>query len=174
MHTHAHGNNKTHSKHFPLCAFGLWESLRIVYDIWHKRLKERAAHAFLICTNTHKPNNRDKRRKTAEKALSPFLCEEGQGTRLLPNVGVPKILPDRKFPILRRILKSCGHPNAVTVILLTLIAFLHIPAACPSFRPSVFFCHRTLSFIYSTEPGYAGLLLITRRRACGTQSSTGS
>lgn len=73
----------------------------------------------------------------------------------------PKILPDRKFPILRRILKSRSYPNAVTVILLTLIAFLHIPAARPSFRPSVLFRHRTLSFIYNTERGYAGLLLIT-------------
>lgn len=79
--------------------------------------------------------------ETAEKVLSPFLC--GKKTknpcdRLLPNVGVPKILPDRKFPILRRVLKSWSHPNAVTVILLTLIAFLHpcslsfILSLCPS------------------------------------------
>lgn len=61
--------------------------------------------------------------ETAAKSSLPV--KKGPYARLLPNVGVPKILPDRKFPILRCVLKSCSHPNAVTVILLTLIAFLH-------------------------------------------------
>lgn len=49
--------------------------------------------------------------ETVEKALSPSPCEKRPCDRLLPNVGVPKILLDRKFPILRCVLKSCSHPN---------------------------------------------------------------
>lgn len=79
-------------------------------------------------------NSLNRQKKKVQKKLPP--CEKGPCARLLPNVGVPKILPDRKFPILRCVLKSCSHSNAVTVILLTLIASLH-PHSVPlsfSFR----------------------------------------
>lgn len=102
-------------------------------------------------------------RKEMKKKKKKALYQKGPCTQLLPNVGVPKILAGRKFPILRRVLQSCSHPNAVTLFLLTPIAFLH-PCSL-SF---------TLSFslteycINSTEQGYADLMLITRRQALDT------
>lgn len=94
--------------------------------------------------------------------------KKGPCTQLLPNVGVPKILADRKFPILRRVLQSCNHPNAVTVFLLTLIAFLH-PCSL-SFTLSF---SLTEYFIYSTEQRYAGLMLVTLSQAPDAVCSVG-
>lgn len=159
-HTHAHRKN---TAIFFLSAAGLWESQRIVYDIHEKGLKEGATHAFLR-RSQKKPLNGQKE-KLQKKLSPPSPCEKGPCARLLPNVGVPKILPDRKFPILRCVLKSRSHPNAVTVILLTLIAFLH-PSSLSftlSLCPSL-----TLYFICGTERGFAGLLLIACERAPGT------
>ena len=82
------------------------------------------------------------KRRNCRKSSPPSLSVKKKGpcARLLPTVGVPKILPDRKFPLLRCILKSCSHPNAVTVILLTIITSLH---------------PRSLSFILSLRPSPA-------------------
>lgn len=96
--------------------------------------------------NTHKKNFKWTKEERAEKALSLSPCEKGPCVRLLPNVGVPKILSDRKFPILRCVLKSCGHPNAVTVILLALIASLHPHSVPLSFSSRK---HCTLSTVQS-------------------------
>lgn len=120
--------------------------------------------------NTQKKPLNGQKRNVQKKLFPLSTSEKGPcAARLLPtNVGVPKILSDRKFPILRCVLKSCGHPNAVTVILLALIASLH-----PHFCASVLLFQKTVYFIYSTEQSYAGLLLITCRRAPGTVCSTG-
>lgn len=136
MHTHAQKHTqKKHSKFFfppsRISATGLWESQRIVYHILYVKKKERGQHMFL---RRSQKNSLNRQKKKVQKKLPP--CEKGPCARLLPNVGVPKILPDRKFPILRCVLKSCSHSNAVTVILLTLIASLH-PHSVPlsfSFR----------------------------------------
>lgn len=105
-------------------------NLRGLFIIYVKK-KERGQHMFL---RRSQKNSLNRQKKKVQKKLPP--CEKGPCARLLPNVGVPKILPDRKFPILRCVLKSCSHSNAVTVILLTLIASLH-PHSVPlsfSFR----------------------------------------
>ena len=102
--------------------------------------KKRAKSGGDTCVpSTLTKNSLNGQKKKRQKKLPPPLpVKKGPCARLLPNVGVPKILPDRKFPILRCVLKSRCHPNAVTVILLTLIAFLHpsslsfILSLCPS------------------------------------------
>lgn len=129
----------THSKLFPISALRLWESLSVgLFMIYGKKGKRGAMHVFLRRSQKkQQPLNRQKK-KQQKKLSPPPSVKKKPCDRLLPNVGVPKILPDRKFPILSRVLKSCSHPNAVTVILLTLIAFLHpcslsfILSLCPS------------------------------------------
>lgn len=98
-------------------------------------------------SGAHNPLNGQKE-KLQNKLPPPPPCEKG--TLLLPNVGVPKILPDRKFPILRCILKSRSHPNAVTVTLLTLIAFLHPPVLHSVPLPFSHREHCTLSNVRSS------------------------
>lgn len=128
--------------------------------LWYvtEKLKEGATHALLRQTL-----NGEKKWKNKENALPPLSVKKGPCTQLLLNVGVPKILADRKFPILRRVLQSCSRLNGVIVFLLTLIAFLH-PCSL-SF---------TLSFslteycIDSLEQGYADLMLRTWRQALDT------
>lgn len=159
---HAHTLKKTQHVIFPICC----RTVGISEDcLWYTE-KKRGRNACVPQTLTKNPLNGQK--KKLQKKLSP--CEKGHCARQLPNVGVPKILPDRKFPILRRVLKSRSHPNAVTVILLTLIAFLHpsslsfILSVCPSLSES--------SALY-LQQGYAGLLLITCTPALGTVCPTG-
>lgn len=104
---------------------GNLKGLFIIICLKKKRLKEGAKHAFLRHSHKNKLQT-DKRtcRKKPGLSLSLSACEK-DCARLLPNVGVPKIPTDRKFPILICVLTSCSHMNAVTVILLTLITFLH-------------------------------------------------
>ena len=118
--------------------------------------------------HSQKKNFKCTKEESAEKSSLPV--KKGPCARLLPNVGVPKILPDRKFPILRCVLKSCSHPNAVTIILLTLIASLHPHYVPPSLRPSP---PRKTGLYLQYGAGLCWLLLITCGWASGTVCSTG-
>lgn len=86
--------------------------------------------------------------------------------------GLPKYLfATGKSPFSNTFFKSCSHPNTVTVIQLTLIAFLH---------PHSHVLHQPLSFYHTQHtlfyPLYvescAGLKLITCGQAPGTVFST--
>lgn len=135
---HAHTQRKKHTASFFLSLPLDCGNLRGLFMIYGKKAKRGAMHVLLRRSNP--PKKTDKWRNSRKSSLPLPLWKKKQQLcdRLLPNVGVPKILLDRKFPILRRVLKSCSHPNAVTVILLTLIAFLHprslsfILSLCPS------------------------------------------
>ena len=158
-HTHTHTHTENTACFFPLSLLLDCGNLRGLFMIYEKKTREGTLT---------KKNFKCTKEESAEKSSLPV--KKGPCARLLPNVGVPKILPDRKFPILRCVLKSCSHPNAVTIILLTLIASLHPHYVPPSLRPSP---PRKTGLYLQYGAGLCWLLLITCGWASGTVCSTG-
>lgn len=95
--------------------------------------------------------------ETTPVSRSP--CEKKPLQTATTEHGSSKNSPDRKFPILECILKSCRHSYAFIVILLTEIAsLLSLLSVCPSMPEN-----SMLGFICRKEQRCASVLLIAWR-----------
>lgn len=114
-----------------------------------------------------KKTETDKRRSSRKKYALPSVHKKGPCAQLL-NVGVPKILLDRKFPILRcfKELQPSERSYSNPVIP------NRFPASTPPVLHSVPLSYRTLDFICSMWKGSAASLLIACRQAPGTACFT--